>query len=132
MVLKSNGCTLLVNEVADFEGFEKEMWFSLDAMTNILSILLVKSEYTITYDGEDFIIHRAAKGYPDMVFKLHKSGLHVYDLEDPRGLANYSFMETVDSNMELFPKRQNHCANLACNLQAGLALPSNQDMKWAM
>ena len=37
MVLKSNGGKILVNEVADFEGFEKEKWFLRDAMTNILS-----------------------------------------------------------------------------------------------
>ncbi len=61
-----------------------------------------------------------------MVFKPHKSRLHVYDPEDPRGLA---FMETVESNMRLFTKRQIHGANLARSLQAGLAFPSNADMK---
>jgi hypothetical protein len=93
---------------------------------------LVKSEYDITYDGDAFIIHRAAKGYSDMVFKPHKSGLHVYDPDDPRGLASYSFMETVESNMASFTKRQIHGANLARNLQAGLAFPSKPDMKWAI
>jgi hypothetical protein len=67
-----------------------------------------------------------------MVFKTHKSGLHVYDPDDPRGLASYSFMETVESNMALFTKRQIHGVNLAPNLQAGLAFPSNPDMKWAI
>jgi hypothetical protein len=132
MVLKSNGPKLPINEVANFEGFEREMWFSRDGMTNILSFLLVKSEYDITYDGDAFIIHRVAKGYSDMVFKPHKSGLHVYNPDNPRGLASYSFMETVESNMSLFTKRQIHCANLARNLQAGLAIPSNPDMKWAI
>ena len=41
-------------------------------------------------------------------------------------------METVESNMALFTKRQIHRANLACNLQSGLEFPSNQDMKWAI
>jgi hypothetical protein len=132
MVLKSNGGKLPINEVANFEGFEQEMWISRDAMTNILSFSLVKSEYDITYDGDSFIVHRAAKCYSDMVFKPHKSGLHVYDPDDPRGLASYSFMETAESNMALFTKRQIHGANLACNLQAGLAFPSNPDMKWAI
>jgi len=106
MVLKSNGGTLPINKVANFEGYEIETWFSGNAMTNILSFLLVKSEYDITYDGDAFIIHRAAKGFPDMVFKPHASGLHVYDPEDARGrgLASYSFMETVESNMALFTK----------------------------
>ena len=111
MVLKSNGGKLNIHEVADFEGFETETWFSRDAMTNILSFLLVKSEYDITYDGDAFIIHRAAKGFPDMVFQPHKKWLHVYDPEDARGLASYSFMETVESNMALFTKQQIHSAN---------------------
>jgi hypothetical protein len=41
MVLKSNGGRLPVNEVANFEGFEKETWFSRDTLTNILSFSLV-------------------------------------------------------------------------------------------
>jgi hypothetical protein len=93
---------------------------------------LVKSEYDITYDGDAFIIHRAAKGNSDMVFKPYKSRLHVYDPDDPRGLASPCFMETVESNMSLFNKRQIHGAILVCNLQAGLAFPSNADMKWAI
>ncbi len=67
-----------------------------------------------------------------MVFKPHKSRLHLYDQDDPRGLASHCFMETVESNMRLFTKRQIHGANLAHNLQAGLAFPSNADMKWAI
>jgi hypothetical protein len=132
MILKSNGGSLLINEVADFEGFKREMWFLRNAMSNILSFSLVKSEYNITYDGDAFIIHWAAKGYSDTVFKPHKSGLNVYDPDDPRGLACHCFMETVESNMSLLTKRQIHGANLAHNLQAGLAFPSNADMKWAI
>ena len=58
-------------------------------MTNVLSFRLVKSEYEITYDGHSFIIHRAVKGFPDMVFKPHNSGLYVYDPDDPRGMASW-------------------------------------------
>jgi hypothetical protein len=132
MILKSNGGSLPINEVANFEGFKRETWFLRNAMTNILSFSLVKSEYDITYDGDAFIIRRAAKGYSDMVFKPHKSGLHVYDPDNSRGLASHCFMETVESNMLLFTKRQIHGVNLVRNLQAGLAFPSNADMKWAI
>ncbi len=66
-------------------------------MTNILSFSLVKSKCNITYDGDAFIIHWAAKGYSDMVLKPHKCGLHVYDPDDPRGC--YSFMETVEKDV---------------------------------
>jgi hypothetical protein len=101
-------------------------------MTNTLSFSLVKSEYDITYVGDAFIIHWAAKGYSDMVVKPHKSGLHVYDPDDPRDLASHCFMETVESTMTLFTKRQIHGANLARILQAGLAFLSNADMKWGI
>ncbi len=132
MVLKSNGGSLPINEVADFKGFKRETWFLRNAMTNILSFSLVKSEYDTTNDGDAFIIHRAVKSYSHMVFKPHKSRLHVYDSDDPRGLASHCFMETVESNMSLFTKRQIHSANLIRNLQAGLAFPSNADMKWGI
>jgi len=132
MLLKSNGGTLPINKVADFEGFEIETWFLGNAMTNILSFSLVKSEHDITYDGDAFIIHRAAKGFPDMVFKPHASGLHVYDPEDARGLASYSFMETVESNMALFTKRKIHSVNQVRNLQADSAFSSDSDMTWAL
>ena len=130
--IRSSESPMVLKKVANFEGFEIETWFSGNAMTNILSFLLVKSEYDITYDGDVFIIHRAAKGFPDMVFKPHTSGLHVYDPEDTSGLASYSFMETVESNMALFTKRQIHSANQVRNLQAGLAFPSDSDMTWAL
>jgi hypothetical protein len=132
MILKSNGGSLLINEIANFEGFKRETWFLRNTMTSILSFSLVKSEYNITYDGDAFILHRAAKGYSDMVFKPHKSGLRVYDPDDPRGLESHCFMETVESNMSLFTKRQIHGVNLVHNLQAGLAFPSNANMKWAI
>ena len=99
-------------------------------MTNILSLSCVKREYEVSYDGEDFIIHCAKHGYSDMVFKPHPSGLHVYDQDDPQGHASYSFIVTVEDNMSLFTKRQVASADLARNLQAGLAYPSVPDLKW--
>jgi hypothetical protein len=56
----------------------------------------------------------------------------VCDPGNPRGLASHCFMEIVESNMLLFTKRQIHGANLARNLQTGLAFLSNADMKWAI
>jgi hypothetical protein len=40
------------------------------------------------------------------VFKPHPSGLHVYDPDDPRGHASYSFVETVEENIAMFTKCQ--------------------------
>ncbi len=93
--LQSNGGTLPISDIADFIGFEESVWYSDDAMTNILSLSCVKHEYAVSYDGEDFIIHHAKHGYTDMVFKPHPSGLHVYDQDDPQGHASYSFIAMV-------------------------------------
>jgi hypothetical protein len=130
--LQSNGGTLPISNIANFNGFEESVWYSNDAMTNILSLSHVKHEFSISYDGEDFIIHRAKHGYSDIVFKPHLSGLHVYDQDDPRGHASYSFIPTVEHNMSLFTKRQVASADLARNLQAGLAYPSVHDLKWVV
>ncbi len=114
--LTSNGDNLPILEVADFDGFNKEVWYLEDAITNILSLSLVKREYSISYDREDFIIHQAKHGYADMVFKPHPSGLHAYDPDDPRGHASYSFVKTVKENMAMFTKRQIVNAELARKL----------------
>jgi hypothetical protein len=130
--LTSNGGNLPILEVADFNRFNKEVWYLEDAITNILSPSLVKHEYSISYDGEDFIIHRAKHGHADMVCKPHPSGLHVYDPDDPRGHASYSFVEMVEENMAMFTKHQIVNAELACKLQAGMAYPSIPDLKWVV
>jgi hypothetical protein len=128
--LQSNGGTLPISDIADYNGFEEAVWYSNDAMTKILSLSRVKREYEVSYDGEDFIIHRAKHGYSDMVFKPHPSGLHVYNQHYPQGHASYSFIVTVEDNMSLFTKRQVASADLVRNLQAGLAYPSVPDLKW--
>ena len=99
-------------------------------MTNILSLAKVKLEYPVSYSGDDFIVHRAKHGYTYMVFKPYPSWLHVYDKNDPRGLASYSFIATIEENMSLFTKHQVASADLARNLQAGLAYPYVKDLKW--
>jgi hypothetical protein len=128
--LHSNGGTLTIKNIANFDGFEKLVWFSKQAMINILSLAKVKLEYPVSYDGDNFIVHRAKHGHTDMVFKPHPSGLHVFDEDDPRGLASYSFIATVEENMSMFTKRQVAGADLARNLQAGLAYPYVKDLKW--
>ena len=130
MNLESNGGYLPISEIADVKGFKQSVWFSKKAITNILSLLEVKKEYPVSYDRDNFIVHRASHGYPDMVFKPHPTGLHVWNINDPRSQASYVFVETVADNMKMFTKRQIDGGNLARELQAGLAYPSNGDLKW--
>jgi hypothetical protein len=88
--LESNGGKLTISDIATYEGFEESVWFSEEAITNILSLAAVKREYEVSYNEDAFIIHRARHGYPDMVFKPHASGLHVLDANDPRSVASYA------------------------------------------
>ena len=111
--------------IGNYEGFKEDVWYNDQAITNVLSFTLVKNEYPVSYDGEAFIAHRAASGYSDMVFVPHPSGLHVWDPQDPRGLASYAFVETVAEIEARFPKRDVHRAQEARDLAAGLAFPSD-------
>jgi hypothetical protein len=43
MKLKSTGGSLLIDQNADFEGFNTEVWFSKKAMTKILLFVLVRA-----------------------------------------------------------------------------------------
>ena len=128
--LESNGGKLPISDIANYEGFEEPVWFSKEAMTNILSLAVVKHEYIVSYNGDAFIIHHVRHGYSDMVFKPHASGLHVFDTNDLQSFASYAFVEMVVENMSLISKPQNASANQARNLQAGLAYPLVPDLKW--
>ena len=58
----------------------------------------------VTYDSnsQTFIVHREASALPDMEFRMHKSGLHVFYPED---INNMVLMNTVEENMKAFTKR---------------------------
>jgi hypothetical protein len=70
--LESNGGSLPILQIANVKGFNEDVyvWFSMKAITNILSLKKVRSEFPVSYDGENFIIHCALQGYFNMVFKL--------------------------------------------------------------
>ena len=107
----------------DFEGFNEPVWFLEKAITNILLLLRVKNEYAISYDGKDFIVHQALKGYSDMVFVPHLSGLHVFNPHDSRGLASFAFVETVEDNMALFTKITNQSSQSSKRFACRTCMP---------
>ena len=77
-----------------------------------MSLKNVIKQYRVTYDSNDeqFIVHRQDSGLPKMVFRMHSSGLHVYDPKE-HGESNMVFMNTVRENMKLFTKKDNKGAN---------------------
>jgi hypothetical protein len=103
VTIQSNGATLVARKLATIEGYQHKVWFDKRAITNILSLANVSKQYRVTYDSgnsKDFIVHRDAAGLPDMHFRLHNLGLHVYN---PK-LEQLAFLNIVQDNMEGFTK----------------------------
>ncbi len=82
----------------------------------------MKKQYRNMCDSleETFLVHREAAGLPNLLFKEHGNGLHFFD---PRQ-ADFAFVETVESNMRLYSKRQVACTDKARSLYASLGSPS--------
>jgi hypothetical protein len=131
MRLKSNGGTMVVIRKATMEGYNKNVWFSTQAITNIIALRNLIHQYRVTYDSDDlmFVVHRESESKPNMEFKMHKSGLHYYD---PRKEHHLTFVNTVSENKTGFTKRQIKCAEIARNLYKTLSYPSMKDFKWVI
>jgi hypothetical protein len=131
MRLKSNGGTMVVTRKATMEGYNKTVWFSTRTNTNIIALRNLIDQYRITYDSDDlmFVVHRESESKPNIEFKMHKSGLHYYDL---RKEQNLTFVNTVSENKTGFANRKIKCAEIAQNLYKTLSYPSMKDFKWVI
>jgi Zinc knuckle len=122
--VKGNGGTLTTNLKADVKGYG-EVWFSEDAITNILSMANVTKKFRVTYDSQQdgsFVVH-TPKG--KILFTKHPDGLHYFD---PRA-RHSSFLQTVDENETGYSKRQLDRAKEARSLYAKVGHPSIGDFK---
>jgi hypothetical protein len=104
MRLKSNNGTMAVSHKATLQGYNKSVWFSTRAITNIIALRNLIEQYRVTYDSDDlmFVVHRELESRPNMEFRMHESGLHYYD---PRKEAHLTFVNTVSDNKEGFTQR---------------------------
>jgi hypothetical protein len=98
------------------DNYAEPVWFSKKAIANIFAPKAMKKQYRVSYDSSEgsFLVHRDRAGLPDIPFKEHSNGLHFFD---PRK-TDFAFVETVESNMKLFLKRQVACADKARSLYA--------------
>jgi hypothetical protein len=76
----------------------------------------------------EFVIHCNERGLPNMLFKMHSSGLHYFDPSQDE----FTFVSTVSENKGAFTKRQIASADKASDLYASLAYPSDADYKWIL
>jgi hypothetical protein len=88
----------------------------------------MKKQYRVMYDSleETFLVHREAAGL--LLFKEHGNGLHFFDSRQ----ADFAFVETMESNMRLYSKRQVACTDKARSLYASLEFPSQKDFMWIL
>jgi hypothetical protein len=102
MRLKSNGGIMVVTRKATMEGYNKTVWFSTRAITNIIALRNFINQYRVTYDSDDlmFVVHRESESKPNIKFKMHKSGLHYYD---PRKEHHMTFVNTVSKKRQALP-----------------------------
>ena len=128
--LQSNSGRMTVKRVMEIGDGSTKVWFSTSAITNILSLKMVRSLYPVSYDCDEasFTVHHANYGKLGIIFGMHHSGLHIYD---PDGEVS-SFVTTVDKNKLHFTKHQIDRAELAWTLYASLGFPSEHDFKWIL
>ncbi len=88
----------------------------------------MKKQYRATYNSSEdtFLVHREAAGL--LLFKEHGNGLHFFDSRQ----ADFAFVETMESNMRLYSKRQVACTDKARSLYASLEFPSQKDFMWIL
>ena len=56
----SNGGTLATKKKASVDGYHRRVWYNKEAITNILSLANVATQYHVTYDSKNrdgFIVH---------------------------------------------------------------------------
>jgi hypothetical protein len=130
LTLKSNGGELLVYHIADVNDYAEPVMFSKKAIANIIVLKVMKKQYKVSYDlsEEPLLVHWDSTGLPNLLFKEHANGMHFFDLRE----ANFAFVETVESNMKLFLKRQVARADKARSLYASLGFSSQHDFLWIL
>jgi hypothetical protein len=131
MRLKSNGGTMAVTRKSTMPGYNKDVWFSTRAITNIIALSNLIQKYRVTYDSDDnlFVVHQESQGKLNMEFCMHKCGLHYYNQRNEKHLA---FVNTVSENKEGFTKRQIKGADLAQTLYKTSSYPFTKDFKWVI
>jgi hypothetical protein len=131
MKLQSNGGTMKVNHKASINGYDNKVWFSKDAITNIIALSNLIKQYRVTYDSIDkmFAVHQEDVDKPNMEFKMRKSELHYFNPKDVDLTFN---INTVSDNKKGFTKRQVKGADQARTLYATLGYPSIKDFKWVI
>ncbi len=127
--MTSNGGGLKITEQGKLMGYKFWVWFSKQAITNIICLKNLIKIYRVTYDSKvevTFVIHCQQFGLPDLLFKMHLCGLHIRYLKK---MGEFGFIQMVKDNMKLFSKRQIDGATQAKDLFKKMISPSTVDFR---
>ena len=141
--LSTNGGILTTSNKAQGTGFG-EVWYSQDAITNILSFSEMEDKFRITYNNDKekvFIVHLPNK---QVKFKCSNNGLYyckanykiendkVINQEKPKQNKNVkkvTFAQTLENNLLHYTDRQIQRAKTARELYHSIGTPSVRDFK---
>jgi hypothetical protein len=115
MPLHGNRGVLPLEQIGELKGYHHEVWYSKDAIANILSKKWVSMQYRVSMDtgtNGSIWVHRSEKnGMPDIEVKMHMSGLHYWDPTSgttktgSNTKKKLTFVETVENRKKfLFQK----------------------------
>jgi hypothetical protein len=75
-----NGGGLKITKQGKFPGYKFWVWFSKEAITNIICLKNLIKICRVTYDSKveaTFVIHCQQFGLPDLFFEMHPCDLHI-------------------------------------------------------
>ena len=124
LTILSNGGSMTVNKTGYLRNYG-EVWFERNSMANILSMSNVRKKFRVTMDIGPSTITPTIWVHIDENTKIdfteHDMGLFVHDMTKPN--KNHVFLNTVQSNRNLFNKREVHRAKLAQDLFKKIGRP---------
>jgi hypothetical protein len=127
--MTSNGSGLKITKEGKFLGYKFWVWFSDQAITNIICLKNLIKIYRVTYDSKvemNFVVNCQQFGLPDLFFKMQPCGLHICY---PKKMDEFGFIQMVKDNMKLFSKRQIAGATRAKVLFKKMIFPSTADFR---
>ncbi len=127
--MTSNGGGLKITEKCKIPGYKFWVWFSENAITNIICLKNLIKIYRVTYDSKvdtTFVVHRSTFSLPNLLFETHPCRLHVCY---PKKMGEFGFVQPVKDNMKLFSKRQITGAVRAKDLYEKMIFPSTADFR---
>jgi hypothetical protein len=105
--MTSNGGGLNITKQGNLPRYKFWVWFSKQAITNIICLKNLIKIYRVTYDSKvetTFVIHHQKFGLPGLFFEIHPCGLHICY---PKKMGEFGFIQMVKDKMKPFSKRQN-------------------------